>query len=57
MKGITVYLKENERRLLCQAIMCYIDTMETGDDTGDIVREELKNGLASGLAKLTRKVG
>lgn len=38
MKGTTIYLKENERYLLYQAVTCYIETMETGDKTNDIVR-------------------
>ena len=54
MKGITIYLKENERGLLYRAVRCYIEMMETGDETNDIVRDELKNGLASGLSKLMR---
>lgn len=54
MRGKTIYLKENERRLLYQAVTCYIQTMETGDETNDIVRDELEKGLASGLSKLMR---
>ena len=54
MKGKTIYLTRNERSLIAQAVICYIETMESGDDTLDIVRDELKKGLRSGLDKLLK---
>lgn len=55
MRGKQIYLKENERKLITQAVRCYIDSMEDGEETHEILKKELENGLESGYYKLCGK--
>ena len=54
MKGKTIYLTRDERNLIAQAVICYVETMQSGDDTRSILQDEMKKGLKSGLDKLLR---
>ena len=56
MRGKSVYLRENERQLIAQAIRCYIDMMEDGEETYHILQKELDNGLRTGMNKLLKEV-
>lgn len=46
------YLTEDERSLVVQAVQCYIEYMEQGEQTHDIIVDELDLGLSSALDKL-----
>lgn len=52
--GKTIYFTDNEKKLLHQAALCYIEMMIEGDDTNGIVKKELEAGLSRALNKLEK---
>lgn len=53
MKGIQIYLTRREQLALLNAASCYIEMMEDGDETYNIVNEEITDG---GLGRAIYKI-
>ncbi len=51
---MAVNLTEKERELVLRAINCYIDIMGAGEETIEIIDEELDEGLRTAIKKFER---
>lgn len=53
MKGVQIYLTRREQLALLNAVSCYIEMMEDGKETYNIVNEEITDG---GLGRALYKI-
>lgn len=53
-KGIQIYLTEKERMAVIESCTEWCEIMETGEETYELTKEKMDNGLGSALRKLYR---